>query len=258
MRPGQQRELAAISWKSINGASNSAVTSGPGWRTTSSSTRTGSPAATPSWCLAWLRCAGNMDGMPQALRKPDKFCNYRQDKSKNGKNRGGSYAGKNSGFGTSIGTIALASAIGTTIEWYDFFLFGVVTPLVLNKLFFPELRSSGRHVAGVHDFLRRVHIASDRRHHFRPLWRPYRPQDRARSHHPHHGHCDIPDRVAADLCHRRHLGPDHVALPSHLPRHWHWRRMGRRGVDGGRTFSEPAGAASMEAGRRSACRPACC
>ncbi|HET7164989.1 MAG TPA: MFS transporter [Pseudolabrys sp.] len=42
------------------------------------------------------------------------------------------------GFGTSIGTIALASAIGTTIEWYDFFLFGVVTPLVFNKLFFPN------------------------------------------------------------------------------------------------------------------------
>ena len=41
-------------------------------------------------------------------------------------------------FGTSIGTIALASAIGTTIEWYDFFLFGMVTPLVFNKLFFPN------------------------------------------------------------------------------------------------------------------------
>ncbi|PWT93183.1 MAG: MFS transporter [Proteobacteria bacterium] len=37
----------------------------------------------------------------------------------------------------SIGRIALASAIGTTIEWYDFFLYGVVTPIVLNKLFFP-------------------------------------------------------------------------------------------------------------------------
>ena len=45
---------------------------------------------------------------------------------------------KSSGFGTSIGTIAFASAVGTTIEWYDFFLFGVVTPLVLNKLFFPN------------------------------------------------------------------------------------------------------------------------
>lgn len=38
----------------------------------------------------------------------------------------------------SPGTVAFASAIGTTIEWYDFFLFGVVTPLVLNKLFFPN------------------------------------------------------------------------------------------------------------------------
>jgi MFS transporter, MHS family, shikimate and dehydroshikimate transport protein len=45
---------------------------------------------------------------------------------------------ESAGFGTSIRTIALASAIGTTIEWYDFFLFGVVTPLVFNKLFFPN------------------------------------------------------------------------------------------------------------------------
>jgi metabolite-proton symporter len=38
----------------------------------------------------------------------------------------------------SMRMIAFASAIGTTIEWYDFFLYGVVTPIVLNKLFFPN------------------------------------------------------------------------------------------------------------------------
>lgn len=38
----------------------------------------------------------------------------------------------------SPGTVAFASAIGTTIEWYDFFLYGVATPLVLNKVFFPN------------------------------------------------------------------------------------------------------------------------
>lgn len=38
----------------------------------------------------------------------------------------------------SIRLVAFASAIGATIEWYDFFLYGVVTPLVLNKLFFPN------------------------------------------------------------------------------------------------------------------------
>ena len=38
----------------------------------------------------------------------------------------------------SIGKIAFASAIGATIEWYDFFLYGVVAALVFNKLFFPS------------------------------------------------------------------------------------------------------------------------
>jgi len=37
----------------------------------------------------------------------------------------------------SIGKIAFASSVGTTIEWYDFFLYGTVTPLVFSKLFFP-------------------------------------------------------------------------------------------------------------------------
>ena len=31
----------------------------------------------------------------------------------------------------------LASTVGTTIEWYDFLLYGTVTGLVFGKLFFP-------------------------------------------------------------------------------------------------------------------------
>src|SRR3954452_10459571 len=38
----------------------------------------------------------------------------------------------------SIRLVAFASSIGATIEWYDFFLYGVVTPLVFSKLFFPN------------------------------------------------------------------------------------------------------------------------
>ena len=32
----------------------------------------------------------------------------------------------------------IASTVGTAIEWYDFFLYSIVTGLVFAKLFFPE------------------------------------------------------------------------------------------------------------------------
>jgi MFS family permease len=34
--------------------------------------------------------------------------------------------------------VSVASLIGTTIEWYDFFLYGTITGLVFNKLYFPS------------------------------------------------------------------------------------------------------------------------
>lgn len=34
--------------------------------------------------------------------------------------------------------VTLASLIGTTVEWYDFFLYGTITGLVFNKQFFPS------------------------------------------------------------------------------------------------------------------------
>jgi metabolite-proton symporter len=39
---------------------------------------------------------------------------------------------------TPIGRVIAASLIGTTIEWYDFFLYGAAAALVFNKLFFPS------------------------------------------------------------------------------------------------------------------------
>ena len=39
----------------------------------------------------------------------------------------------------SVTRVVLASLIGTTIEWYDFFLYGTAAALVFNRLFFPTL-----------------------------------------------------------------------------------------------------------------------
>src|SRR5512133_3534657 len=38
----------------------------------------------------------------------------------------------------SVRQVVAASFIGTTVEWYDFFLYGTAAALVFNKLFFPD------------------------------------------------------------------------------------------------------------------------
>jgi metabolite-proton symporter len=45
-------------------------------------------------------------------------------------------AGTSPGF---MARVVAASFVGTTIEWYDFFLYGTATALVFNRLFFPKL-----------------------------------------------------------------------------------------------------------------------
>jgi MHS family shikimate/dehydroshikimate transporter-like MFS transporter len=37
-----------------------------------------------------------------------------------------------------VGRVVLASFVGTMIEWYDFFLYGIATTLVFDRLFFPS------------------------------------------------------------------------------------------------------------------------
>ncbi|HET7479058.1 MAG TPA: MFS transporter [Rubrobacteraceae bacterium] len=50
--------------------------------------------------------------------------------------------GEQIGQTSSIRQVALASFIGTAIEWYDFFLYGTAAALIFGKLFFPEFSST--------------------------------------------------------------------------------------------------------------------
>jgi MHS family shikimate/dehydroshikimate transporter-like MFS transporter len=47
-------------------------------------------------------------------------------------------AGEREGRRVSVGQVALASFIGTTVEWYDYFLYGTAAAVVFAPLFFPE------------------------------------------------------------------------------------------------------------------------
>jgi MFS family permease len=46
----------------------------------------------------------------------------------------------------------IASTIGTTIEWYDFFLYSTVTGLVFAQLYFSGIGPAGRHPASFRDY----------------------------------------------------------------------------------------------------------
>jgi metabolite-proton symporter len=50
--------------------------------------------------------------------------------------------------GPSAAKVAVASLIGTTIEWYDYLVFGAATVLVFNPLFFPTLDPVAGTLAG--------------------------------------------------------------------------------------------------------------
>jgi MFS transporter, MHS family, shikimate and dehydroshikimate transport protein len=49
-----------------------------------------------------------------------------------------SVGGEDTGMPTSIRQVVMASFIGTTIEWYDYFIYGTAAALVFPALFFPD------------------------------------------------------------------------------------------------------------------------
>ena len=64
---------------------------------------------------------------------------------------------------------ALASTVGTTIEWYDFFLYNTAAALIFPAVFFPASSTLRRPAGVVRDLCRRLRRPPRRRVHLRPL-----------------------------------------------------------------------------------------
>ena len=133
----------------------------------------------------------------------------------------------------------IASTIGTTIEWYDFFLYGTAAGLVFGKLYFPNqeplaatLAAFGTYFVG---FAARPIGAAIFGHYGDRIGRKATLIATLLC----MGLATFLDRVRADLCVDRHLGrgdPDRAARGAG---HRRRRRMGRLGAAGDGMVAHP-------------------
>ena len=128
---------------------------------------------------------------------------------------------------------ALASFMGSAVEYYDFFVFGFVAALVFPKIFFPEGNETVALAQSFATLRCRLHRAAGRRVRDRALRRPDRAAERADVHAAAHGRVDLRDRLPTDLRVGRRLAPILlVAVPTAA-------RLLGRGRTGRRQFAHP-------------------
>ena len=90
--------------------------------------------------------------------------------------------------------VLFASLIGTTIEFFDFYIYATAAVLVFPRAVLPAVRSAHGDAGVAGDLRHRVPRAADRLGAVRPLRRPHRPQDDARRGAADDGHLDGGDR----------------------------------------------------------------
>ena len=143
--------------------------------------------------------------------------------------------------------VVAASFIGTTIEWYDFFLYGTAAALVFGELFFPgsspligTLSAFGTFAVG---FAARPLGGIVFGHFGDRIGRKAMLVTVAAD----HGRRDVPDRLPADARVDRHRRSDPARPAALRAGHRRRRRVGRRGPDGRRAAPRRASAGSYGA-----------
>ena len=106
------------------------------------------------------------------------------------------------------GQVLFASLIGTTIEFFDFYIYATAAVLVFPRLFLPEGRSDVGDARVSRDVCDRVLRAAVRIGAFRTFRRSHRAQSDAGRGAAHDGDLNGRDRSASDLCERRSRGTD--------------------------------------------------
>ena len=149
--------------------------------------------------------------------------------------------------------VAVASSIGTTIEWYDFFIFSTAVPLVFNTQFFSTLSPASGTLAGFATLGRRDHRPARRRRAVGALRGPGRAQGDARGVAGADGRGDGRGRAAAHVRPDRGARADAArrdAAPAGCLGRW---RVGRGRADGRRARAAGQARGLRRRSRRSAC-----
>ena len=121
----------------------------------------------------------------------------------------------------SMARVVIASSAGTAFEWYDFFIFGSLAP-VISKVFFSGARPDAGADCRARFVRGRLRLPAARRFDLRGGRRPAWPQGRVPRHGQPDGQRDIPDRTASDLCPGRRAWADPADHPAHRPGHCAW------------------------------------
>ncbi len=133
----------------------------------------------------------------------------------------------------SMARVIIASSAGTAFEWYDFFIFGSLAP-VISKSLLCWARSDSCAARGLGLVCCGLRLPPPWRADLRRRRRPARPQGRLPHHGQPDGRSDLPYRPPSHLCPSRNTRPD-AAHPAADPagdcawrRIWRCRHLRRR------------------------------